>query len=156
MISVAASADGGLFLAPGAAERIRLEIARARGNEVSFLALVGEGGELREPRVVSRGNTSAVLAAVRDPKPGGVLLHNHPSGSLEPSHADLGVAERIAGVDAETLLGPEMAEMPASASMRCGSPFRAPSRWRPPSCRSRVASPGRGRWRCARAPTRAA
>jgi ATP-dependent DNA helicase DinG len=95
VISVAASPDGGLFLAPSAAERIRLEIARARGNEVSFLATVSEAGELREPRVVARGNTSAVLAAVRDPKPGGVLLHNHPSGSLEPSHADLGVAERL-------------------------------------------------------------
>lgn len=87
--------DGELYLGPAAAERIRREIDRARGNEVSFLARVAEGGELCEPRVVARGNASAVLAAVRDPAPGGILVHNHPSGLLEPSHADLAVAERL-------------------------------------------------------------
>ena len=90
-----AIAERALHLSATAAERIRREIARARGNEVSFLAAVAEGGELREPRVVSRGNASAVLAAVRDPQPGGVLIHNHPSGELRPSHADLAVAERL-------------------------------------------------------------
>src|SRR5690606_19678217 len=92
---VGPTTDGELYLGPAAAERVRREIARAGGNEVSFLAPVGEGGELRDPRVVARGNASAVLAAVRDPRPGGVLVHNHPSGALEPSHADLAVAERL-------------------------------------------------------------
>src|SRR5690606_39139439 len=32
---------------------------------------------------------------VRDPDPGGVLIHNHPSGTLDPSHADLQVAHRL-------------------------------------------------------------
>lgn len=88
-------AERTLHLSPAAAERIRREIARAHGNEVSFLASVADDGGLREPRVVSRGNSNAVLAAVRDPAPGGVLVHNHPSGELRPSHADLAVAERL-------------------------------------------------------------
>jgi ATP-dependent DNA helicase DinG len=90
-----ATAAGELFLGTAAAERLRREIARARGNEVCFLAPVGENGEVGEPRVVARGNAQAVLAAIRAPQPGGVVLHNHPSGVLEPSQADLDVAARL-------------------------------------------------------------
>jgi len=93
--SAALIADRELTLSPVAAERIRREVARAHGNEVSFLARVGDDGELLEPRVVARGNSTAVLAAVRNPDPGGVLVHNHPSGALAPSHADLAVAQRL-------------------------------------------------------------
>ncbi len=82
----------GLFLGLAAAEVIRREIRRARGNEVCFLAGVAESGELVDPRPVARGNASAVLAAIREPEPGGVVLHNHPSGVLEPSSADLAAA----------------------------------------------------------------
>ena len=86
---------GELHLDAAAAERVRREIRRARGNEVCFVVEVGEGGVLLEPRVVARGHASAVLAAVPDPQPGTVVLHNHPSGVLEPSEADLAVAARL-------------------------------------------------------------
>jgi hypothetical protein len=92
---MAATVAGELFLGKVAAERLRREIARARGNEVCFLAPVGDDGEVGEPRVVARGNAQAVLAAIRAPQPGGVVLHNHPSGVLEPSQADLAVAARL-------------------------------------------------------------
>lgn len=84
-----------LFLTPAAAELVRREIARARGNEVCFLARVGEDGEVYEPRAIARGHATAVLAAIRDPEPGGIVLHNHPSGRLEPSDADLSVAAQL-------------------------------------------------------------
>jgi ATP-dependent DNA helicase DinG len=84
-----------LFLSAAAAERIRREIERARGNEVCFVARIGEGGEVLEPRVVARGHASAVLALVKDPEPGGLLIHNHPSGALEPSEEDFGVAAQL-------------------------------------------------------------
>lgn len=84
-----------LRLEAAAAELIRGEIRRARGNEVCFMAEVGEDGAISDPRVVARGHASAVLAAVRDPDPGGVVLHNHPSGELTPSRADLEVAARL-------------------------------------------------------------
>jgi ATP-dependent DNA helicase DinG len=84
-----------LFLSPVASELLRREIARARGNEVCFVARVAEGGEVVEPKVVARGHASAVLALVKNPEAGGLLLHNHPSGILEPSEADFGVAARL-------------------------------------------------------------
>lgn len=84
-----------LFLGAAAAEQVRHEIARARGNEVCFLARVGEDGEILDPRPVARGNASAVLAAVQKPEAGGIILHNHPSGTLDPSGADLSVAAQL-------------------------------------------------------------
>jgi ATP-dependent DNA helicase DinG len=56
---------------------------------------VEESGELAELRVIARGHASAVLALVKEPERGGVLLHNHPSGVLEPSEADLAVAAQL-------------------------------------------------------------
>ncbi len=44
---------------------------------------------------MARGNKAAVLAAARDAEEGSVMIHNHPSGDLEPSDADLGVAGRL-------------------------------------------------------------
>jgi ATP-dependent DNA helicase DinG len=86
-----------LFLAAPAAARIRSEIARARGNEVCFVCKLGEGGSVEEPKTLARGHASAVLALIREkevPQPG-ILVHNHPSGVLEPSEADLAVAARL-------------------------------------------------------------
>jgi len=52
-------------------------------------------GELSAPRVVARGTVNAVLAVPGAAAPGEMLLHNHPSGVLEPSGADLSVAVRL-------------------------------------------------------------
>lgn len=84
-----------LFLDPAAAELVRREIARARGNEVCFVARVEENGAVTEPRVIARGGPGSVLALVKAPEPGGLLIHNHPSGVLEPSEADFQVAARV-------------------------------------------------------------
>jgi ATP-dependent DNA helicase DinG len=84
-----------LFLGVAAAELIRREIRRARGNEVCFLARVAEAGEILDPQPVARGHASAVLAAVRNAEAGSVVLHNHPSGTLDPSEADLAVAAEL-------------------------------------------------------------
>ncbi len=86
-----------LFLAPAAAQRMRSEIGRARGNEVCFVCRVGDDGAVDEPRTLSRGHPGAVLALIRerDIEPGGLLVHNHPSGVLQPSEADMGVATRL-------------------------------------------------------------
>jgi ATP-dependent DNA helicase DinG len=69
-----------------------VEVAKAGGREVCFLAQVDPDRVLVEPRAVARGNSAAVLAAARDAEEGSVMIHNHPSGELEPSDADLSVA----------------------------------------------------------------
>ncbi len=84
-----------LRLSASATETIRAEIEKAGGREVCFLAQVNEARELIEPRAVARGNKAAVLVAARGAEEGGVVIHNHPSGVLEPSDADLGVAARL-------------------------------------------------------------
>jgi ATP-dependent DNA helicase DinG len=84
-------------LEPRTAARIRAEIARSAGNEVCFVAGIDASGLVVDPRVVARGNRSAVLAAARDAEPGSLILHNHPSGDLSPSAADLAVAAELYG-----------------------------------------------------------
>jgi ATP-dependent DNA helicase DinG len=84
-----------LTLDGDAARRIREEIERAGGREVCFLADVDERRRVHDPRAVSRGNFEAVLVAARDASEGGVMLHNHPSGVLEPSDADMRVASQL-------------------------------------------------------------
>jgi len=84
-----------LELAGATAELIRAEIQRARGNEVCFAASIDEAGNVVDARVVARGHDRAVLAAARTVPPGSILLHNHPSGDLSPSEADLRVAAQL-------------------------------------------------------------
>lgn len=84
-----------LSLSAAATERIRAEIERAGGREVCFLASVDEARVVREPRAVARGSFEAVLVAARDAPEGGVMLHNHPNGVLEPSEADMNVAAQL-------------------------------------------------------------
>ncbi len=74
---------------------MRREIAKAGGREVCFLAGLNDAREIVRPRAVARGNHQAVLVAARDAAVGDVMVHNHPSGVLEPSEADLSVAGRL-------------------------------------------------------------
>jgi ATP-dependent DNA helicase DinG len=71
------------------------EIAAAGGREVSFVAEVDAGGEITAARAVARGRVDMVLALPGVARRGEMLLHNHPSGRLEPSVADLNIAARL-------------------------------------------------------------
>jgi ATP-dependent DNA helicase DinG len=85
----------GITFSRNAALYVRAEIARARGNEVCFVARLGTDGSVEEVRVVARGHATAVLAAVRDAEPGSLIIHNHPSGDLTPSEPDMRVASDL-------------------------------------------------------------
>ena len=82
-------------LLPEVSESIRAEIAAAGGREVSFVAEVDAEGNLVTARPVARGTVEAVLALPGVASRGEMLVHNHPSGVLEPSQADLSVAARL-------------------------------------------------------------
>jgi len=82
-------------LAPPVRALLQREIAAARGREVSFVARGGPDGTLLDARVVARGTVDAVLAVPGAASRGEMLIHNHPSGLLEPSGADLAVAARL-------------------------------------------------------------
>jgi ATP-dependent DNA helicase DinG len=82
-------------LAPAVRDLLRVEITAARGREVSFVASLDANGAIVDARAVARGTVDAVLALPGAARRGEMLLHNHPSGVLEPSGADLSVAARL-------------------------------------------------------------
>ena len=67
-------------------------IAEADGNEVFAVGMCGESETVTEVTVASRGNQSSVPVIASYAERGDVLIHNHPSGVLTPSSADLDVA----------------------------------------------------------------
>lgn len=82
-------------IAPEVSRWLAAEIRAAGGREVSFLALVDGAGMVTAARVLARGTVDTVLALASSARRGELLLHNHPSGFLEPSAADLHVASGL-------------------------------------------------------------
>jgi ATP-dependent DNA helicase DinG len=82
-------------LAPKVAVAIKAAIRLAQGREVCFVCAVDEEGVLQSARVVSRGDVGRVLALPGFAQRGEMLVHNHPSGILEPSSQDLEIAGRL-------------------------------------------------------------
>jgi ATP-dependent DNA helicase DinG len=82
-------------LAPRAAAAMRAAVRLAGGREVCFVGSVDEDGIVQTVRTVTRGDVRSVLALPGVAQRGEMLLHNHPSGELEPSDADLEVAARL-------------------------------------------------------------
>jgi ATP-dependent DNA helicase DinG len=80
---------------PALQQFLAREIADAGGREVSFVASVATDGTLTEAHPVARGTVDMVLALPGVAERGQILLHNHPSGVLDPSGADLHVAARL-------------------------------------------------------------
>ena len=78
-----------------AAAAMRAAIGLAGGREVCFVCTVDEEGVIQTARVVARGNVESVLALPGFARAGEMLVHNHPSGLLEPSGADYDVAARM-------------------------------------------------------------
>ena len=82
-------------IAPGVRAHLAAEIAAAGGREVSFVARLDRDGVVTDARVVARGTVEMVLALPGTAERGEMLLHNHPSGRLDPSGPDLAVAARL-------------------------------------------------------------
>jgi ATP-dependent DNA helicase DinG len=78
---------------PSAAADLRRAIREAGGVEVFAIGDV-DGGRITAVTVVCRGTEDRVPALLERPRTGQVVIHNHPSGDLRPSEADLGLAAR--------------------------------------------------------------
>lgn len=74
---------------------MRAAIRLAGGREVCFAGTLDEAGIVVSARTVARGDATSVLALPGFAEAGEILLHNHPSGLLEPSRADMEVAARL-------------------------------------------------------------
>jgi ATP-dependent DNA helicase DinG len=82
-------------LTPKAATAIRAAIRMAGGREICFVCTLDATGMVETARVVARGDVSSVLALPGFANRGDMLVHNHPSGVLEPSGPDMEIAARI-------------------------------------------------------------
>jgi ATP-dependent DNA helicase DinG len=78
-------------------EAMAAEIAAANGNEVYFVGRLDANLVIEEVEAYAYGNRGAVPALMQYVRPGEIVLHNHPSGVLEPSDADIAVASELGG-----------------------------------------------------------
>jgi ATP-dependent DNA helicase DinG len=75
--------------------KMKEEIAGAEGREVFFLGKTDKEKRVVEVITLARGSEKAVPAISQLAEPGDVIIHNHPSGDLSPSDADLALASRF-------------------------------------------------------------
>jgi len=83
------------YLAEEAVLYMRHHIQQAGGNEVFFVGKASPNGLVETVQVVARGNKSMVPAIVHMVHAGDVVIHNHPSGVLQPSQPDVTLASEL-------------------------------------------------------------
>ncbi|MCF7927725.1 MAG: DEAD/DEAH box helicase family protein [Spirochaetales bacterium] len=74
---------------------MRANVSDENGNEILWVGRLDEEGRVNGVEKAARGSTDMVPALEPHMERGDVVIHNHPSGILEPSRADLAVASRI-------------------------------------------------------------
>ncbi len=79
-------------ITPAAALRMQEAIEETGGREVFFAGSLDAQGRVAEVRVCARGHESAVPALFESLDVRDVVIHNHPSGELAPSEADVQLA----------------------------------------------------------------
>ena len=80
------------WLAEPAVAGLRAAIQEAGGREVFCVGNGDAGGVVHEVTIAARGNRHAVAVLAPYVDGADLLIHNHPSGELEPSAADLAAA----------------------------------------------------------------
>ncbi|MGL4392229.1 MAG: helicase C-terminal domain-containing protein [Fusobacteriaceae bacterium] len=83
-------------ISKAACQLLKEEIKNASGNEVFFKGILGESGIVETIEVLARGNKESAPAIIKRMKKEEVIIHNHPSGYLYPSDADVEVASYYA------------------------------------------------------------
>ena len=83
------------WFAPAVAEAVAAEIAAAGGCEIFIVGRLSSSGIISEAEVVARGSREAVPVVARAVQPGEMVLHNHPSGTLDASGPDLEIAAEM-------------------------------------------------------------
>ena len=78
-----------------AVQQLRSAIDEASGNEVFFLGTTDEARIVVQVEPLARGNKDAVPAIMIAASFGDVVIHNHPSGNLTPSQADIEIASLL-------------------------------------------------------------
>ncbi len=77
---------------PSAIKRMKSIIADAGGNEVFMVGRIGIAGKVSSVEVGARGTEDAVPILRPHLSGGDMVIHNHPSGDLNPSRPDFAIA----------------------------------------------------------------
>ncbi|NOZ55549.1 MAG: DEAD/DEAH box helicase family protein [Calditrichaeota bacterium] len=85
------------YITARAVEKIRRAIQEAGGNEVYFVGYTDKDLRIVDVDVLARGNPFEVPAILQTVSEGDVVIHNHPSGDLTPSSADVNILSKLAG-----------------------------------------------------------
>lgn len=80
---------------PEASELIRQEISENDGRETAFIGFLNRDGKVADFEVMSYGNDSSAPFLTYSALNGDVVVHNHPSGNLQASTADVEVASLL-------------------------------------------------------------
>lgn len=83
------------YFSPDSIAQLRYAINDAGGNEVFVLAQTDAEQRIVQIEVLARGSEAAVPAILQTCGYGDVVIHNHPSGDLRPSAADIEVASQF-------------------------------------------------------------
>ncbi len=83
------------YLTRDAAAQIAADIEEAGGVEVFFVARRGRDGLIHEVESHAYGTKEAVPIRFDLFEPGNVIIHNHPTGNLLPSDADMNVSSHL-------------------------------------------------------------
>ena len=78
-----------------AREMIRDAVSQAGGSEVMAVGHMNQQKNVVSLNIVARGDEVSVPALTPYMERGDVVIHNHPSGNLKPSKADLSIASRL-------------------------------------------------------------
>jgi len=77
-------------------ERIKKDIIESTDQEIFLVGILDyKTAKVEDYTLLARGNNNMVPAIISDLKPGSVIIHNHPSGDLSPSAADIRIASRM-------------------------------------------------------------
>ncbi len=78
--------------------QLQAAIVEASGNEVFAIGHTDADCRVVEIDVLARGSKQAVPAVLQNCQYGDVVIHNHPSGDLNPSEPDIAIASGIASL----------------------------------------------------------
>ncbi len=85
-----------LYFTAAAVRLARYFISQNDGNEIVMVGKVDSDGKVCDLRRAAMGDAGSVPAVIATAAPGEILIHNHPSGNVNPSGADIEVAARAA------------------------------------------------------------
>ena len=85
-----------LYFTAAAVRLARYFISQNDGNEIVMVGKVDADGKICDLRRAAMGDAGSVPAVIATAAPGEILIHNHPSGNINPSGADIEVAARAA------------------------------------------------------------